>query len=105
MTSVGAGTAEPFEITVADSVLADLRERLEHTRRAPDFANEDWKYGFRGAELDRLLDHWLNVYDWRAREAEINAAGNFRTEIEGVPIHFIHRAGIGPDPLPIVLSH
>jgi hypothetical protein len=99
------GDVAPFEIAVGDDVLADLRERLARTRRAPDFANDDWRYGFSGTMLDRVLAHWLDAYDWRLHEAAMNEAGNHRTEIEGLPIHFLHRRGVGPDPLPIVLTH
>ncbi len=39
------------------------------------------------------------------RERAINAFPQFRAEVDGVGIHFIHQRGTGPDPLPIVLLH
>ena len=97
--------AEPFEIAIPEEKLSDLRTRLERINWAPDFDNDDWSYGVNGAYLKELADHWLHEYDWRAHEAEMNAFANFRVEIEGMPIHFVHERGKGPNPMPIILSH
>ncbi|MCY3504788.1 MAG: epoxide hydrolase [Chloroflexi bacterium] len=97
--------AEPFEIAIPEEKLQDLRERLERINWAPDFGNEGWGYGVHGEYLRELADHWLNRYDWRAHEAEMNRFNNFHVEIEGMPIHFVHERGKGPNPIPIILSH
>lgn len=97
--------AEPFRIDLPEETLRDLRERLARTRFPEDFANDGWAYGTPTAYLRELVDHWLHRFDWRAAEREMNAFSHFRTEIEGMPIHFIHEKGKGPKPLPLVLSH
>ena len=97
--------AEPFEIAIPEEKLQDLRERLERINWAPDFANDGWAYGVDGGYLRELADHWLHRDDWRAHEAEMNRFANFRVEIEGMPIHFVHERGKGPNPIPIILSH
>lgn len=96
---------EPFSIAIAKSVLDDLQERLERTRWTDDFANEDWGYGANAAYIRELAEHWRERYDWRAREAMMNRFAQFRTEIDGMPIHFIHERGRGPAPIPIILNH
>jgi pimeloyl-ACP methyl ester carboxylesterase len=96
---------EPFTIHIPDSDVADLRQRLERTRLAPEFANENWQYGTNGKYLQELLSYWATDYDWRAQEAKINRFQNFKTTIDGVPIHFIHEKGKGPNPTPLILSH
>ncbi len=97
--------AEPFTIAIPEEKLEDLRGRLERINWAPDFGNEGWAYGVNGDYLRELAEHWLNRYDWRAHEAEMNRFANFRVEIEGMPIHFVHEKGKGPHPIPIILSH
>lgn len=97
--------AEPFEIRVADVALEDLRERLSRTRLAPDFANEDWRYGVPGGYLAELIEYWRDQYDWRAQEAAMNAFANFCVVLDDVPIHFVHELGVGPAPIPLVLTH
>lgn len=96
---------EPFNIAIAQSVLDDLRERLARTRWTADFANDDWAYGASAAYVRELADHWRDGYDWRAREAAMNRLPQFRTEIDGLPIHFVHVRGQGPRPRPLLLSH
>ena len=96
---------EPFRIHVPDAELDDLRERLARTRWPDDLANEDWRYGANTAYIRTLADHWLHRYDWRAREAAMNAFPHFRTRLGAQPIHFVHVRGKGPSPMPLVLNH
>ncbi len=98
-------TKEPFTIQISDEVLTDLRKRLTHTRWANDFANDEWTYGTNGAYLKELVTYWIEEYDWRTHEAEMNAFTNYKTTIEGIPIHFVHEPGKGPKPIPLILSH
>ena len=98
-------TVTPFTVNVPDAELADLRERLRRTRLAPEFANDDWRYGANGDYLRELLRYWESGYDWRQHERAINSVPNFKTSIDGVPIHFIHQKGKGPQPIPLILSH
>lgn len=97
--------SEPFEIKVEDEVLEDLGRRLAAPRIAADYANADWSYGVNGDYLEELVAYWRDEYDWRSEEARINGFANYRVEIDGVPIHFIHERGKGPDPTPLILSH
>jgi len=96
---------EPFTVNIPDNDLSDLKERLQRTRLAPEFANDGWQYGTNGTYLNELLSYWVNDYDWRAAEAKINRFNNFKTTIDGIPIHFIHEKGKGPNPTPLILSH
>ena len=94
-----------FVIDVPEAVLEDLRQRLSNTRWTDDFANEDWRYGANVLYVRDLARYWLERYDWRARERLMNTFAHFRTEIDDVPVHFIHAKGRGPNPLPIMLNH
>ena len=96
---------ETFRIDVPDEVLNDLHARLKRTRWVDDFANEDWHYGTNTAYLKKLVTYWIDGYDWRRQERAMNEYPQFRTEIDGVPIHFIHVRGKGPNPKPLILSH
>ncbi len=96
---------EPFKVHIPDETLNDLRERLKRTRWPRDFANDDWRYGTNLEYLRELVQYWIDRYDWRAVERQINSFSNFKTEIEGVPIHFIHEKGKGPKPIPLIVTH
>jgi len=96
---------EPFRVEVPQAVLDDLQERLARTRFAPEFANDDWRYGTNLSYLKQLIEYWHNRFDWRRVEREINSFSHYKTEIEGIPIHFIHEPGKGPRPIPLILTH
>jgi pimeloyl-ACP methyl ester carboxylesterase len=96
---------DPTPIHVPDETLADLRRRLELTRWLDDAGNDDWYYGVNGDYLRELVDYWRDGYDWRAAEAAINAYEHYRVPVDGVPVHFLRRPGVGPDPTPLILTH
>ena len=96
---------QPFLVDVPEADLEDLRDRLRRTRWASDAGNADWHYGVERSWLQEMVRYWCEDYDWRAQEAEINRFPQFKVEIDGTPVHFIHVKGVGPDPKPIVLSH
>jgi microsomal epoxide hydrolase len=96
---------ERFLIDIADEVLEDLRRRLRSTRWPRDLGNDQWSYGFNAGYLRSLVDTWLNDYDWRETERQINAFDHYRVLIDEVPIHFIREPGRGPNPIPLIISH
>jgi microsomal epoxide hydrolase len=96
---------EPTPIHVPDEVLDDLKARLRLTRLPLDAGNDDGYYGVSRARLEELVDHWLHHYDWRAAEAAINAYEHYRVTVDGVPVHFMRKPGVGPAPVPLILTH
>jgi hypothetical protein len=40
--------------------------------------------------LKLLIRYWRERFDWRVAEREIDSFSHHKTEIEGIPIHFIH---------------
>jgi pimeloyl-ACP methyl ester carboxylesterase len=106
MTASSAETVTPFRVDIAEAELADLRDRLRRTRWPREVGdNSDWQAGANLAYMRELVAYWLDGYDWRAQERAINAFPQFRTEIDGYPIHFIHVRGKGPNPTPLVINH
>ena len=98
-------TPEPFSINVADSVLADLRERLERVRWPGEVPNSAWDYGTNLAYMKALIDYWRTRYDWRAHERQLNHWQQFRVTIDGQRLHYIHERGKGPKPFPLIITH
>ncbi|MGE0231507.1 MAG: epoxide hydrolase family protein [Flavobacteriaceae bacterium] len=97
--------AKPFTTNVPDTVLADLRKRLELTRWPVEPEAAPWRYGVPGDYMRRVHDHWLNSYDWRQSEAAINRFPGYKAEIEGLEVHFLMEEGSGPAPRPLILTH
>jgi pimeloyl-ACP methyl ester carboxylesterase len=96
----------PFVIDIPDAQLDDLAQRLRRMRWPTEVGdNSDWDAGANLAYMRGLVDYWLNGYDWRAQERAMNAFAQFRTVIDGAPVHFIHEKGVGPNPAPLILNH
>jgi epoxide hydrolase len=98
-------TVKPFEINIAQQALDDLQERLERTRWPDDFTAGVWNTGAPTSYVKELIEYWRTSYDWRKHERSLNQFAHFRTELDGIGIHFIHERGKGPNPLPVLLTH
>ncbi len=98
-------TPRPFTIKVADEVLADLRARLARVRWPDEAPDAAWRYGTSVAYMQELVEYWRTRYDWRAHESRLNTLRQFTVELDGIDLHFIHEPGVGPAPMPLLLSH
>jgi pimeloyl-ACP methyl ester carboxylesterase len=95
----------PFRLAVPEPDLADLRDRLRRTRWPERETVDDWSQGVPLDHLQDLCAYWADGYDWRAAEARLNAFPQFRTELDGLGIHFLHVRSPHPEALPLVLTH
>ncbi|CAD5209364.1 unnamed protein product [Bursaphelenchus okinawaensis] len=99
----------PFKIQVSDKDINDLKERLKNARVGHEGLEDvqDFNYGFKKTTLMQWRDYWMNKYDWRKAEAQLNAFPQFTTQIEGLKIHFIHaKAASGyKKVVPLLLAH
>jgi pimeloyl-ACP methyl ester carboxylesterase len=95
----------PFRVEVAEADLDDLRQRLARTRWPEAEPVADWSQGVPRGYLRELCRYWADGYDWRATEARLNALPQFRTEIDGLGIHFLHVRSPHPGALPLLLTH
>jgi pimeloyl-ACP methyl ester carboxylesterase len=94
-----------FRIAVPAHALDDLRTRLRATRWPERETVEDWSQGVPLGYLQGLCAYWADGYDWRATEARLNGLPQYRTELDGVGIHFLHVRSPHPDALPLVITH
>jgi microsomal epoxide hydrolase len=98
-------TPTPFTIRVADDVLADLRARLDRVRWPDEAPGAPWAYGTSLAYMKELVAYWREKYDWRLHEARLNELRQFTAPVAGIDVHFVHQPGVGPRPMPLLLSH
>jgi pimeloyl-ACP methyl ester carboxylesterase len=94
-----------FTVNVPDAILVDLRQRLERARFPDEPPDAGWRYGTELGYLRSLVDYWRDRYDWRAAERELNRFRQFTVPLAGIDLHFIHEPGVGPAPMPLLLSH
>jgi pimeloyl-ACP methyl ester carboxylesterase len=97
-------TIRPFRVEVPQAALDDLQQRLAATRYAAAAPADDWSYGTPVSYLRDMVERWRS-FDWRAVEDRVNGYPNFRTEIDGQTVHFIHVRSRHEDATPVVLTH
>jgi epoxide hydrolase len=95
----------PFSVNIAQSQLDDLQRRLENTRWPEPETVTDWSQGIPLAYTQELAQYWSNGYDWRRFERKLNSWPQFKTELEGLDVHFVHRRSAHDNALPLIISH
>jgi len=95
----------PFRLDVPEDAIADLRRRVAAVRWPSPELVKDRAQGVQLATLQELSRHWMAGYDWRACEAKLNALPQFKTEIDGLDVHFIHVKSPHADALPLIITH
>ena len=103
--SADAAGIRPFGIETPQAQLEALRSRITATRWPHKELVEDRSQGVQSATINKLAEYWASDYDWRQCESKLNALSQFKTEIDGVDIHFIHVQSPHPDALPLIMTH
>ena len=103
--SSGAPAIRPFQIEFPEEELAELRRRITATRFPTKELVADRSQGVQLATVQELARYWTTEYDWRRCEAELNALPQFKTEIDGVDVHFIHVKSRHENALPLIMTH
>src|SRR5258708_4762666 len=80
----------PFKVHVPQAALDDLKKRLANARWPDKEPVTDWSQGVPLAKAQALVEYWRNRYDSRRIENALNGLPQFRTQIDGLGIHFIH---------------
>jgi microsomal epoxide hydrolase len=75
------------------------------TRFPDELEGAGWTYGTNLAYLKELVAYWRDKFDWRAQERRLNQFEQFKTNIDGVDIHFIHRRSKTANALPLLMTH
>jgi len=105
MSSTVETAVDVFQVEIPEDRIDDLRRRIAATRWPSKELVEDRSQGVQLATLQALARYWTTDYDWRKAEAKLNALPQFKTEIDGVDIHFIHVRSQHENALPLIMTH
>ena len=94
-----------FRVDMPDEAITDLRRHITTTRWPSRELASDWSQGVQLATIQELARYWATDYDWRLCEAKLNALPQFKTEIDGLGIHFIHAKSRHENALPLIITH
>lgn len=104
-TTTQDNSIRPYQVHVPQIRIEDLKRRIAMTRWPDKETVADRSQGFQLAELQQLLQYWGSGYDWRKAEAKLNALPQFKTNIDGLDIHFIQVKSKNPNALPLIITH
>ena len=96
---------KPFKVDISDKYLQNIYSKVKNYpwHEMPDEGG--WDYGTNLEYMKEISKYWIEKFDWRKTEKEINKFENFKSNIDGIDIHFIHEKGSGSNPKPLLLNH
>lgn len=101
----------PYTISIPDSQLLRLKQKLELTTFPDELDDAAWEYGARLGDVKRIAKYWQDKYDWRKAEAALNKLPNYMTTIEcdgdfhPIDIHFLHQKSEVKGAIPLLFIH
>lgn len=102
-------TVRTFHLSASDAELEDLHRRIDQTRPVPSLHNSQFNYGFNSEHLQKVISYWRNNFDWKKQVAKINQYPHFKTNIEGLDVHYVHvkprTVPEGTKVIPLIMVH
>ncbi|MFD1560425.1 epoxide hydrolase family protein [Paraburkholderia silviterrae] len=95
----------PFRVTIPAAALQDLKVRLAATRFPEKETVDDWSEGVPLEKMKALVEYWRSSYDMHRLERRLNRFPQFRTQIDGLGIYFLHVRSKHENAQPIILTH
>lgn len=94
-----------FNINVSSEQISEIKSKIENYPWSNVEENDGWKLGTNKNYLKELCKYWTSDFDWKNHENLINSFSNFKTNVDGIDIHFIKERGSGKNPKPLLLMH
>jgi len=94
-----------FKINIPDKIIEEIKTKVSNYpwHEMPD--DGGWDYGTNLEYMKEISKYWVNKFDWKKTEEKLNKFKNFKSNIDGIDIHFIYEKGSGLNPKPLLLSH
>ena len=101
----GARAIRPFQVDIPVEALEDMRRRIATTRLPSEELVTDRSQGVQLGTIQELARYWMTEYDWGRCEARLNALPQFKTDIDGQDVHFIHVRSRHESAIPLIMTH
>lgn len=101
-------TIRPFVVETSEDMIQDLYERIDRMRYTDGLEDARFHYGFNSAHLQKVASYWRHEFDWGKQVKVLNKYPHFKTNIEGLDVHFIHVKPVqraGQKVLPLLMVH
>jgi len=98
-------TPRPFHVDIPQTEIDRIVNRVRDAQWPDRLDASDWRYGANWDYMRALAKYWVEQFDWRKAEANLNRYPQFLARVGEFDIHFYHVKGRGPKPMPLVLTH
>jgi pimeloyl-ACP methyl ester carboxylesterase len=95
----------PFQVEIPKEKIDELRRRVAAVRWPSKELVEDRSQGVQLATLMALADYWTTEYDFGRIADRLNGLPQYKTDIDGIDVHFIHARSQHEDALPLIMTH
>ena len=82
---------QPFKIDFPEEVLKAIRKKVVDFPWHEMPEDGGWAYGTNLDYMKELANYWATEFDWKAREKLINQFPQFKAQVDGIDIHFVHK--------------
>jgi len=96
---------KPFKLNVSKDILQEINLKVKNYpwHEMPD--DGGWEYGTNLEYMKEISNYWVNTFNWKKQEEEINKFSNYITVVDDIKIHYILEKGSGLKSTPILLMH
>lgn len=101
-----------FKIDIPDEKVERLRQKLMLVDLPDEIEDTDdeWARGVPLADIKHLLTYWVDMFDWKTAEAELNKLPQFHLEVKvdnfGIHnLHFVHQMSAVEQAVPLLFLH
>jgi len=94
-----------YKINVSNEQISNIISKIKDYPWSSIENMEGWTHGTNKEYLKELCQYWASDFDWKKHENLINSFTNFKTNVDGIDIHFIQEKGSGKNPKPLLLMH
>ena len=80
---------KPYKISVPKSTLNNIYKKVKSYPWKTIQNVNGWEYGTNYNFLKKISQYWVSKYDWKKTENKINSFKNYKTNVDGINLHFI----------------
>ena len=96
---------KPYKISVPKSTLNNIYKKVRAYPWKMMQNVNGWEYGTNYNFLKKISQYWVSKYDWKKFENKINSFKNYKTNVDGINLHFIKEKSKNPKSRPLLLLH
>ena len=96
---------KPFKVNISEKTIEDIYNKVKKYPWAKMSNINGWDHGTNFSYIKEISKYWVDDFNWKKQEKNINKFSNFKTKVEGADIHFIKEKGSGSNPMPLLIMH